>query len=118
MTTRLEALEALLAYFGHDDLVEILSEDHPDTAPMIHLMAGMTYGDTHGNTWKTATEALDSFLGELPELSDDETETIFQFTERDAPAELNLDRIDYGIAYAGLSERFAGYPVPAPIVLV
>lgn len=72
------------------------------------------YRDTNGNEWPTAQAALDEFLAELPELSEEESEQVFQFTRYNLPPEQNLDAIRHGITYAGLDSRFAGdnYPVP------
>jgi hypothetical protein len=74
----------------------------------------MNFVDANGNEWTTAEEALADFLGELPDLTPEETEMVFQFTRYNYPAERNLTAIEYGITYAGLDARFAGdnYPVP------
>ena len=76
----------------------------------------MRYNDTNGNEWDTAEEALDEFLANLPDLTEEETEEAFQFTSRDNNAEANLKAIAYGITYAGLDAKFSGdnYPVPEP----
>jgi hypothetical protein len=73
------------------------------------------YNDTNGNTWNSAEEALEDFLNELPYLTEEETETVFQFTNHENNAADNLKAIAYGITYAGLDDRFEGdnYPVPA-----
>lgn len=70
--------------------------------------------DVNGNSWDSAEEALDEFLDELPHLSDEESESVFQFTDRSKSAEFNLQAIQSGIDYSGLGDRFAGdnYPVP------
>ena len=72
------------------------------------------YTDTNGNEWDSAEEALQEFLDNLPDLTDEETEEVFQFTHYEATAEHNLDAIAYGITYAGLDYKFGGdnYPVP------
>ena len=72
------------------------------------------YKDTNGNEWTTAAEALAEFVGDLPNLSEEESETVFQFTRHDADAASNLAAIAYGVTYAGLDDRFGGdnYPVP------
>ena len=74
------------------------------------------YSDTNGNEYANATEALEAFLGDMPDLTDEETETVFQFTHYQATPAHNLDALAYGITYAGLDDRFAGdnYPVPTP----
>lgn len=77
----------------------------------------MRYHDTNGNIWDSAEEALEEFLSELPCLTDEETEEVFQFTDRSATAEMNLQAIAYGVTYAGLDPRFTGdnYPIPHPL---
>jgi len=76
----------------------------------------MRYNDTNGNEWKSADDALGEFLSELPDMTEEEIETVFQFTDRGASAERNLAGIAYGIVYAGMSDTFEGnnYPVPEP----
>lgn len=76
----------------------------------------MIYVDANGWTFDSAEEALQSFLYELPDLTEEETETVFQFTDRRSDAATNLRAIAYGITYAGLDYRFSGdnYPVPVP----
>ena len=78
----------------------------------------MRYLDTLGNTYETAELALQDFCDNLPDLTEEETETVFQFTQHDADAAHNLEGIAYGITYAGLSDKFEGYPVatPAPML--
>ena len=77
----------------------------------------MRYLDILGNTYETAELALQDFCDDLPYLTEEETEAVFQFTQHDADAAHNLRGIAYGITYAGLSDKFEGYPVatPAPI---
>jgi hypothetical protein len=74
------------------------------------------YRDANGNFWATAQEALDEFLLELPDLTDEETELVFQFTNHSESAEFNLNAIDFGIVYGGFTDKFGGsnYPVPFP----
>lgn len=76
----------------------------------------MRYTDTLGNGWNSAESALDEFLAELPDLTDDETEIVFQFTDRSASAADNLRAVAYGVTHAGLDHKFGGdnYPVPVP----
>ena len=78
------------------------------------------YGDTNGNQWDDAESALEGFLSELPYLSDEETESVFQFTNHASSAAENLKAIAYGVTYSGLDDRFAGdnYPVPEPLPYV
>lgn len=73
------------------------------------------YADARGVEWDTAEEALEEFLSDLPDLTEGETETVFQFTLRGAHAAFNLAAIAYGVTYAGLDDKFGGdnYPVPA-----
>ena len=80
-------------------------------------VTNMRYSDTNGNEWDNADDALGEFLSDLPDMTEEETETLFQFTRHDASAGSNLDGIAYGVVYAGLSDKFAGdnYPVPEPI---
>ena len=61
------------------------------------------FTDANGNEWETAKEALDEFLSDLPYLTDDQTEEVFQFTSWSATPESNLAAIDYGIVYSGNS---------------
>lgn len=79
--------------------------------------AKMKYTDTRGVIYESAEEALEDFLNELPYLTDEEHETVFQFTSRQATAAENLQAIAYGVTYAGLDERFTGnnYPIPYPM---
>ena len=70
------------------------------------------YIDTNGNEWDTAELALEDFLSELPYMTDEDTELVLQFTHYQNDAASNLSAIEYGIAYAGMSDTFAGYPVP------
>ena len=70
------------------------------------------FTDANGNEWNTAQEALDEFLSDLPYLTDDQTEEVFQFTSWSATPESNLAAIDYGIVYSGNAYAFNGYPVP------
>jgi hypothetical protein len=73
-----------------------------------------TYSDTNGNIWETAKEALDEFLSELPYMTDEEFESVFQFTNYSSSPEHNLEAIAYGVTYSGMDSRFSGdnYPVP------
>lgn len=77
----------------------------------------MKYTDTRGVIFASAEEALEDFLSELPHLTDEESETVFQFTHWQASAEKNLQAIAYGVTYSGLDDRFAGdnYPIPYPM---
>lgn len=70
------------------------------------------FTDANGNEWETAKEALDEFLSDLPYLSEEDTEAVFQFTDWQASPESNLKAIDYGIVYSGNAYAFNGYPVP------
>ena len=74
----------------------------------------MRYTDAHGNEWDSAEEAIEEFLSELPDLDEEETETVFQFTSFNASAAFNLKAIAEGITYAGMHDKFDGYPVPVP----
>lgn len=72
------------------------------------------YLDTNGNTYDTAQEALDAFLSDLPDMTEEQQETVFQFTHWQATPEFNLKAIQQGITYAALDTTvFDGYPVPA-----
>lgn len=77
----------------------------------------MKYTDTRGVIFESAEEALEEFLSELPYLTDEEHEEVFQFTNRQATASENLQAIAYGVTYAGLDQRFTGdnYPIPYPM---
>jgi len=76
----------------------------------------MRYSDTNGNEWDNAEDALNEFLSDLPDMSEEETETVFQFTDHTASAERNLAGITYGVVYAGMYATFEdnNYPVPGP----
>lgn len=80
-------------------------------------MTTSRYADTNGNEWDTAEEALKEFIEDLPDLTDEETESVFQFTNREGTAAQNLAAIAHGVVYSGLSDRFEGdnYPVPERI---
>lgn len=73
-----------------------------------------THVDALGNIWSTPTEALEDFMADLPYLTDEEQESVFQFTRRDESATFNLNAIRRGVDYSGLHDRFEGdnYPVP------
>lgn len=75
------------------------------------------YRDTNGNEWPDAESALAEFLSDLPDLTEDETETVFQFTDHAADAATNLAAIAHGVTYAGMDHKFSGdnYPVPTPV---
>lgn len=72
------------------------------------------YRDSNGNVWLDAESALTDFLADLPELSELESESVFQFTDYRSDAASTLAAIAYGVTYSGLDARFAGdnYPVP------
>ena len=70
------------------------------------------YIDANGNEWDSAESALEDFLSDLPYMTDEDTETVFQFTHYQDDAAANLSAVEYGIVYAGMSDTFAGYPVP------
>ena len=76
----------------------------------------MRYIDTNGNEWENAETALNEFISDLPFLSEEESELVFQFTHYNDDAATNLRAIEQGIACAGLNARFEGdnYPVPTP----
>lgn len=70
------------------------------------------YHDTRGVIWDSASEALEDFVGELPDLPDEDMELVFQFTLWNESPEFNLKAIQYGIDYGGYSSEFEHYPVP------
>lgn len=70
------------------------------------------FTDANGNEWETAQEALDEFLSDLPYLTEEQTEEVFQFTHWEASAEHNLAAIEHGIVYSGNTYAFKDYPVP------
>lgn len=70
------------------------------------------YIDDNGNIWESAELALEEFLSELPDMSDEDMELVFQFTHYQNNAADNLSAIEYGVTYSGMSDTFAGYPVP------
>lgn len=72
------------------------------------------YIDDRGVEWESAELALDDFLSDLPDLMDEDVESVFQFTHYQATAADNLKAIEYGIVYAGCSTAFVGYPIPHP----
>jgi hypothetical protein len=75
----------------------------------------MTYRDERGVEWDTAEEALADFLSDLPDLTEDETEEVFQFTSSESSAADNLKAISYGIVYSGNFLKFQHYPVPEEV---
>lgn len=72
------------------------------------------YQDTRGVIWDSAQEALEDFVGDLPYLSDEDMELVFQFTLWNESPEFNLNAIQHGIDYGGYSGEFEHYPVPTP----
>lgn len=74
------------------------------------------YIDTLGNSWASADDALHYFMEDLPYLTDEEQESVFQFTHWRETAAFNLAAIQQGVDYSGLNDRFEGdnYPVPFP----
>lgn len=72
------------------------------------------FKDSFGNTWGTAEEALNEFISDLPDMSEEDTESVFQFTHWQNSAADNLKAIDYGITYSAMWDTFKNYPLPYP----
>ena len=80
-------------------------------------MSTTHWEDSAGRVWATAEEALAEFLSDLPDMTEEESESVFQFTlSGDTPADYNLRAIDSGILYGGYYDLFKHYPVPYKVV--